>query len=629
MNDALGNPISLGDLYVMAASAVHDSGTRVTLDTGRSLVTVAGTSLTPLSELLAEIGDDADYVLRDGSTPLTGNWAVGGYDISGVGALGVGAIAASSDSIIDAELEVSLNLVVGGSTTTDTLDAGATTLDSLVIGGALPAGDLFAVVTGGGTLTLRSSDGYLEVPAGLGVTDGATIGTGDLTLTEGNITLAATATVDGVDVSAHAADSTIHFTAASLNLGDYLKKNGTVALTGNWATGGYNITGIGALDAGSTTLDTLAVGGSLTAGDILTIDTGGTDIHVDATTGYIGVGGNASASAVLNLISSNASHTPLLATLSTNALNNVAQIRNFDTGSSAGARIWLGTSGGGSAIYLMSVPDAVSGTHYSCLGLDKGTQETRLSLSTTVNYPFMRTLDTGETVFGLPTCIAPAAGQTFAIDCTGGKTYWTDATGDVNFPSDVTLVGDISCENASIGTDLGVAGSIDNSGGDIATDALDVAGDATVGDQLAVGNTSVTAGRLAEFVATGGTSYLEDSSGDWTLGANLTVADDVSCDGLDVNTTREYVFDYTNEGYSNMTNTTHIYCDSSVEALNQTLPLATVGLGRVYVITDSGSYGTTVGTSGSDTIVGSASMNGAWATYMSDGISKWYRIQWG
>jgi hypothetical protein len=90
-----------------------------------------------------------------------------------------------------------------------------------------------AVATGGTTPIYLRAGGYNTVP-GISVSAGnpgkvaigsATVGTeqlkvaGGIELT-GNIVMAALATVDGVDVSVHAADTTIHFTKSSVNLDD-------------------------------------------------------------------------------------------------------------------------------------------------------------------------------------------------------------------------------------------------------------------------------------------------------------------------------------------------------------------------------------------------------------------------
>lgn len=44
------------------------------------------------------------------------------------------------------------------------------------------------------------------------------------------------------DIDTHIADNTVHFTIASLNLSDYIKKDGTDQLTANWDAGNYRIT---------------------------------------------------------------------------------------------------------------------------------------------------------------------------------------------------------------------------------------------------------------------------------------------------------------------------------------------------------------------------------------------------
>jgi hypothetical protein len=201
---------------------------------------VDGTSTNnQLPTALAVNNSFGNFVRRDGTTPLTGNWTVGAFDITSTGALNSTTLATTGNATVGGNLIGNGTNTFNGATSitganTFTVGTGATTL-----GGTLG-------VTG---LTTLSNTNGLQFGAGQMANEIVTV-------------------VDGTSTNNQLPTAL----AVNNSFGNFVRRDGTTPLTGNWTVGAFDITSTGALN--STTLATTGngtIGGNLGVTGITTL----------------------------------------------------------------------------------------------------------------------------------------------------------------------------------------------------------------------------------------------------------------------------------------------------------------------------------------------------------------------
>ena len=221
------------------------------------------------------------YLKKDGSTPLAGTWAVGGFDISGVGSFSAGALSVTT---LQTSAQAGITAAAYGSAAGETSELRFRPLTGTKYVG-FKAADVLASDL---TWTLPLADGSIDQllktngSKSLGFTDISALSVAD-SIADGITTIAPSqnavfdalapklnlsgGTMSGVlDLASNgmtnlappsaAGDAATKLytdtTAATL-----VRKDGSAALTANWAVGGFNITGVGSFGAGASTVTSL------------------------------------------------------------------------------------------------------------------------------------------------------------------------------------------------------------------------------------------------------------------------------------------------------------------------------------------------------------------------------------
>ena len=228
------------------------------------------------------------YVKKDGSVPLTGNWATGGSNISGVGAFSAGP---SSVSSLATSAQAGVTVKPFGAAAGETgefrmKDLSGARYEGFKAPDALAANKIWTLpATDGSNNQVLKTDGLGTLSwvsaSSLSVVDSISDGVITTAPSENAVFDALALKLDtaggtmsgAIDMGAqkitNLATPASNAAAANMSYADgvvapYLKKDGSVALTANWAVGGFNITGVGTFTAAAATLSsfhTAAQGG--------------------------------------------------------------------------------------------------------------------------------------------------------------------------------------------------------------------------------------------------------------------------------------------------------------------------------------------------------------------------------
>jgi hypothetical protein len=135
-------------------------------------------------------------VAADGQTPITGNWTFGGYNIIGIGTLGVTNVVATAVATSGGmTVGDTLTVTKGGASIGGTVAATAVTATDMSTGNGMTVGNVLSVSAGGAAITGNSTvTGTLSV-TGTATVGTAQIGAGGPTWTAGTGAPAATAPI--------------------------------------------------------------------------------------------------------------------------------------------------------------------------------------------------------------------------------------------------------------------------------------------------------------------------------------------------------------------------------------------------------------------------------------------------